>query len=51
MAMRKELEHMVMSAVPSGGYRAVIYCRLSKDDELQTESASIANQRKMLLDY
>ncbi len=51
MAMRKELEHMVMGAVPSGGYRATIYCRFSKDDELQTESASIANQRKMLLNY
>ncbi len=40
-----------MGAVPSGSYRTTIYCRLSKDDELQTESASIANQRKMLLDY
>ncbi len=51
MAMRNELEHMAMSAVPSVNYRAAIYCRLSKDDELQAESASIANQRKMLLDY
>ena len=26
------------------GFRATIYCRLSKDDDLETESASIANQ-------
>lgn len=32
-------------------YRAAIYCRLSKDDELQGESASISNQRAYLLDY
>lgn len=32
-------------------YRAAIYCRLSKDDELQTESASISNQRSMLEKY
>ena len=25
------------------GFRAAIYCRLSKDDDLETESASIAN--------
>lgn len=28
-----------------------IYCRLSKDDELQGESASISNQRDMLTNY
>ena len=33
----------------AGGYRAAVYCRLSKDDDLQGESASIANQRDMLL--
>ena len=32
----------------AGGFRAAIYCRLSKDDDLQGESASIANQRDML---
>ncbi len=32
-------------------FRVGIYCRLSKDDELQGESASIANQRAMLEDY
>ena len=31
--------------------RAAIYCRLSKDDELQGESASISNQRDMLTEY
>lgn len=32
-------------------FRVGIYCRLSKDDDLQGESASIANQRAMLEDY
>lgn len=32
-------------------YRAVIYCRLSKDDDLKCESASIANQCDMLEKY
>ena len=32
-------------------YQAAIYCRLSKDDELQGESASISNQRDMLQQY
>ncbi len=32
-------------------YRAAIYCRLSKDDEQQGESASISNQRSMLEQY
>ena len=40
-----------MSAMLAGTYRAAIYCRLSKDDELQGESASIANQREMLENY
>lgn len=31
--------------------RAAIYCRLSKDDDLQGESASISNQRDMLTGY
>ena len=33
------------------GFRAAIYCRLSKDDDLETESASIANQRAMLQQF
>ena len=40
-----------MSAALAGGFRAAIYCRLSKDDDQQGESASIANQRDMLETY
>ena len=40
-----------MSAALAGGFRAAIYCRLSKDDDQQGESASIANQRDMLESY
>ena len=32
----------------AGGFRAAIYCRLSKDDDLDGTSASIENQRDML---
>ncbi len=35
----------------ASGFRAAIYCRLSKDDDLETESASIANQRAMLQQF
>ena len=35
----------------AGSFRAAIYCRLSKDDDLDGESASIANQRDMLEKY
>ena len=31
--------------------RVAIYCRLSKDDNLDSESESIQNQRKLLIDY
>ena len=37
-----------MDALLAGSFRAAIYCRLSKDDDLQGESASIANQRDTL---
>ena len=40
-----------MRTLLAGSYRAAIYCRLSKDDDLQGESASIANQRAMLEIY
>ena len=33
------------------GCRAAVYCRLSKDDDLHGESASISNQRDMLEKY
>ena len=32
----------------AGLFRAALYCRLSKDDDLQGESASISNQRELL---
>ena len=32
----------------TGLFRAALYCRLSKDDDLQGESASISNQRELL---
>ena len=37
-----------MDAILAGSIRAAIYCRLSKDDDLDGESASIANQRCLL---
>ena len=40
-----------MDSLLTGNYRAAIYCRLSKDDDLNGESASIANQRSMLEQY
>ena len=40
-----------MDAILAGSFRAAIYCRLSKDDDLDGESASIANQRDMLETY
>lgn len=42
------LDYDVIGTALAGGFRAAIYCRLSKDDDLQGESASIANQRDML---
>lgn len=40
-----------MPRVFSDRYLAAIYCRLSKDDDQIGESASIQNQREMLLHY
>ena len=40
-----------MRTLLTGSHRAAVYCRLSKDDDLQGESASIANQRAMLETY
>ena len=51
MAMMNEMEYRTIGKVLAGGYRAAVYCRLSKDDDLQGESASIANQRDMLEKY
>ena len=46
-----EMEYRTIGKALAGGYRAAVYCRLSKDDDLQGESASIANQRDMLEKY
>ena len=51
MAMMNEVEYRTIGKALAGGYRAAVYCRLSKDDDLQGESASIANQRDMLEKY
>lgn len=51
MVMMNTFEYNAFGAALAGSYRAAIYCRLSKDDELQGESASIANQRDMLETY
>ena len=49
--MMNEMEYRTIGSALAGGYRAAVYCRLSKDDDLQGESASIANQRDMLEKY
>lgn len=51
MAMMNELDYGITDMAPASGFRVAIYCRLSKDDDLQGESASIANQRDMLEKY
>ena len=51
MAMMNEMEYRTIGKALAGGYRAAVYCRLSKDDDLQGESASIANQCDMLEKY
>ena len=48
MAMMNEMEYRTIGSALAGGYRAAVYCRLSKDDDLQGESASIANQRDIV---
>ena len=47
MAMMNEMEYRTIGSALAGGYRAAVYCRLSKDDDLQGESASIANQENI----
>ena len=49
--MMNGYEYTDMDAILAGSFRAAIYCRLSKDDDLDGESASIANQRDMLEKY
>lgn len=38
MAMMNEMEYRTIGKALAGGYRAAVYCRLSKDDDLQGES-------------
>ena len=42
--MMNGMNYDAASTALAGGFRAAVYCRLSKDDDLQGESASIANQ-------
>ena len=51
MVMMNGYEYTGMNARLAGSFRAAISCRLSKDDDLAGESASIANQRDMLAHY
>ena len=46
--MMNGFEYAGMDMVLASSFRAAIYCRLSKDDDLDGESASIANQKKLL---
>ena len=45
--MKNTMNSYRMPGAFAEGYRAAIYCRLSKDDDLQGESASIANHDVM----
>ena len=49
--MMNGYEYTGMNAILAGSFRAAIYCRLSKDDDLDGESASIANQKLILQKY
>ena len=49
--MRNEYAYTGMDELLAGSFRAAVYCRLSKDDDLDGESASISNQRDMLEGY
>ena len=49
MNMRMTFEQMEELLAPT--YKVGIYCRLSKDDELRGESASISHQREMMMEY
>ena len=49
--MMNTMEYTGMDALLAGSFRAAIYCRLSKDDDLRGESASIANQVKSLFPF
>ena len=48
---RLQLNMASMETITADVWRVGIYCRLSKDDDLQGESASIAHQREYLESY
>ena len=45
--MMNEMEYRTIGSALAGGYRAAVYCRLSKDDDLQGESASMVQTRPL----
>ena len=45
--MMNEMEYRTIGKALAGGYRAAVYCRLSKDDDLQGESASMVQTRPL----
>ena len=49
--MNIEKQHSGNEALTKKVCRTAIYCRLSKDDELDGTSASIENQSEMLTEY
>ena len=49
--MSRKPRRTLSKNLDSSYYRAAIYCRLSKEDELSGESASVENQKGMLADY
>ena len=51
MAMMNEMEYRTIGKALAGGYRAAVYCRLSKDDDLQRRKCQYRNQRDMLEKY
>ncbi len=49
--MSRKARRSLSKNLDSSFYRAAIYCRLSKEDEALGESASVENQKGMLLDF
>lgn len=49
--MSRKARRTLSKNLESSYYRAAIYCRLSKEDELSGESASVKNQKGMLTEY
>jgi len=49
--MKNTMNYDSYQKLMNKNYRVAIYCRLSKDDDLKGESASIANQKALLEQY